>query len=112
MDRAAQLAFADQLRRAREAALNDAEAFDGIIHSIERLGSFLTQSIGALGKYKETLTRVAAASALAEDVPKRFRGLLMPFSQLFEVVRLARNDALHQGAFARANGGRAIRALI
>jgi hypothetical protein len=38
MERAAALVFADQLRIAREAAFRDAEAFDGIIQTVERLG--------------------------------------------------------------------------
>jgi hypothetical protein len=50
--------FADQLRTAREAALKDAEAFDGIIHAIERLGSFLMGSTLDLGKYKDHLSKI------------------------------------------------------
>jgi len=108
MERAAALAFADQLRNAREAALNDAEAFDGILHTVERLGSFLTQNIGDLGKYKDELAEIASTSAMAEEVPMCFRGVLTPFSQLFDLVKDARNDALHQGAFARHLTGHAI----
>ena len=40
------IAFANQLRSARLTALRDAEAFDEIIHVVERLGSYL---------YKESL---------------------------------------------------------
>jgi hypothetical protein len=36
-------AFSDQFRAARLVALADAEAFDGIIHVVERLGSYLTK---------------------------------------------------------------------
>lgn len=108
MERAAALAFADQLRSAREAALRDAEAFDAIIHAVERLGSFLTQSVGHLGRYETELSKLAASSAMAEEVPRRFRGVLASFPQLFDLVRDARNDALHQGAFARHLTGHAI----
>lgn len=83
MERAAALAFADQLRNAREAALNDAEAFDGIHHAIERLGSFLTQNIGDLGKYKDEIEKIASTSAMAEEVPKCFRGVLTPFLVIY-----------------------------
>jgi len=98
MERQAALAFADQFRSAREAALRDAEAFDGIVYAMERLGSFLTRRTLDLGKYEDHLAKIAAKS---DDVPRLFRGALTPFSVLFDVVREARNDALHQGAFAR-----------
>ena len=101
MKRVQALAFADQLRSAREDALKDAEAFDAIIHAIEGLGSFLTGRILDLGKYEKELQKLSANSALAEEVPKEYRVFLTPFSQLYDMVRVARNDALHQGAFAR-----------
>ena len=94
------LTFANQLRCAREIALKDAEAFDAIIHAIEGLGSFLTGKILDLGKYKKELEKLSSNSALAEDLPKEYR-VFLTFSQLYELVRVARNDALHQGAFAR-----------
>ena len=95
------LAFADQLRAAREAALRDSEAFDEIIHSIERLGCFLTLRCSGLGEYRDELEKIALRSALAEEVPKLCRGALTPFSRRYNLVKDARNDALHQGAFAR-----------
>jgi hypothetical protein len=39
MERIAALTFADQLRVARESALKDGEAFDEIIHAIERMSN-------------------------------------------------------------------------
>jgi CBS domain-containing protein len=106
--RVAALVFADQLRSAREAALKDAEAFDGIIHAVERLGSFLSPKSENLGQYKCELEKIASTSAMAEEVPKSFRNVLTPFSLLFDLVKDARNDALHQGAFARHLTGHAI----
>jgi hypothetical protein len=67
MDRNAAITFSDQLREAREDALRDAEAFDGIIHAVERLGSFLRGKITHLGDYKERIQESAGRSALAED---------------------------------------------
>ena len=81
MERIAELAFADQLRAAREAALRDSEAFDVIIHSFERLGSFLTLKCSALSEYGDELEKIALTSALAEEVPKLCRGALTPFSR-------------------------------
>ncbi len=93
MERIPSLAFADQLRAAREAALKDAEAFDEIIHSIERLGSFLTQKCSGLGDYGDELEKIALASAIAEEVPRLCPGALTPFSRLDDLVQNARNDA-------------------
>lgn len=101
MGRDVALTFCDQLRQARENAFRDAEAFDDIIHVVERLGSFLDGQIGDLGKYKEVIERAAEGSALAQEVPAQWRGLHVPFSLLYDIVKDARNDALHQGAFAR-----------
>jgi hypothetical protein len=93
IESAAALNFANQLRSAREAAIKDGEAFDVVIHAIERLGSFLLKCArGALGKYEKDLADLCGAST--DDT-------ITPFSRLFESVRDARNDALHQGAFAR-----------
>lgn len=100
--------FANQLRSARLMALGDAEAFDGIIHAVERLGSYLSKERlgdrgehGSLGKYASDLKDLAAHSAMAVETPDRFRTLLTPFGALYDLVTVARNDALHQGAFAR-----------
>lgn len=83
------------------AALAHAEAFDEIIHTVERLGSYIEGKQLDLGRYREALKCVAERSSLAEEIPNQFRGLLTPFSELQESVRIARNDALHQGAFAQ-----------
>jgi CBS domain-containing protein len=108
MDRSAVLTFCEQLRQARDNAFRDAEAFDEIIHVVERLGSFLDKKLGDLGKYKKNIEERARQSALAEDVPVLWRGLHIPFSLLYDLVKDARNDALHQGACARYLTGHAI----
>lgn len=99
--RAAEIAFASQLREARAAASRDAEAFDAGIHAVERLGSYWTRQVGDLGKYKEDLEKLASRSGLATEVPNSARGTLTPFLEQYALVREARNDAAHQGAFAR-----------
>ena len=100
--------FANQLRTARLAALADAEAFDEIIHVVERLGAYLTREQqlkegepSALGWYADVLGELASDSGMADEVPNEFRAILTPFKALYQSVRVARNDALHQGAFAR-----------
>jgi hypothetical protein len=103
---AAAITFADQLRLARYSALGDAEEFDEIIHTVERLGSYLTKEKfgdrgkdGDLGKYRDALANLASRSGLAYVADHE--QLLTPFDRLYELVRMARNDAMHQGAFAR-----------
>jgi hypothetical protein len=92
--------FSGQFREARENALRDSEAFDGIVHVVERLGSFLCKSIIDLGRYREKIEERAGHSALArrysQPVPRCSHSFLM----LYELVRSGRNDAPHQGAFA------------
>jgi len=101
MDRSALVTFSDQLREARENALRDSEAFDNIIHVVERLGSYLCGRITNLGDYKKKIQESASNSALSDDIPSQRPDVHIPFSMLYELVREARNDALHQGAFAR-----------
>src|SRR5438067_559489 len=102
LERGAVISFRSQLRQSREHALRDAEAFDEIIHTIELLGLMLYECdrVGDLGKYKAGMVRLAAESALAEDVPQAWRDVHMPFSLLYDIVTNARNDALHVGAYA------------
>jgi len=55
MDRSAVHTFCEQLRQARDHAFRDSEAFDEIIHVVERLGSFLYKALGDLGSYKKDI---------------------------------------------------------
>jgi predicted transcriptional regulator len=100
--------FADQFRSARLAALSDGEAFDEIIHVIERLGSYLcreelakSKDNGSLGSYRARLLVLVQSKGMAEESRPQFRNLITPFETLYNLVKDARNDALHQGAFAR-----------
>lgn len=93
--------FRLQFLHAREDALKDAEAFEGIIHVVERLGQFLFPKGRGLGDYKPAVSKVAKHSALATDVPAKTRNVHTPFDLLYNIVKNGRNDALHMGAFAR-----------
>ena len=66
--------FRLQLQLARENALKDAEAFDGIIHVVERLGSLGLGRLADLGAYKPKVAEVAERSPLA-TVHTRWRGV-------------------------------------
>ncbi len=93
--------FRLQLQAARENALKDAEAFEGIIHVVERLGSFCLGRVGDLGKYQTIVEEVASYSPLASELPSQWRNVHTPFSLLYDIVRNARNDAMHSGVSAR-----------
>lgn len=112
MDRNAITIFCEQLRDARLEALADAEAFDSIIHVIERLGSFCTGKIGTLELYRLRLWSEANRSPLAEEIPTKWPDLHLSFRRLYELVQDARNYALHQGAFARMLTDHAIQLSI
>lgn len=88
LDDSAVLFFRGQLREARVRALKDAEHFDDLLFAFERLGSFVTGGPGNLGRY------IRPIAAIARDGEAELQ-------QLLDVVRQARNDALHQGAAAR-----------
>jgi predicted transcriptional regulator len=118
-NRQAAIFFTSQLRKARLATLADAEAFDEIIHVLEKLGSYLTREaqrdVGCssnLGQYEDALGELASHSGMADDVPSEFRSILTPFKTLFQSVRVARNDAMHQGAFARHLARHAVQLAI
>ncbi len=92
--------FRDRLRDARAAAFQDAEAFDEIIVVIERLGAMLVGPKNGLGEYQTAITKLASDSPMAK-VPDEWKGLHLPFTSLFNAVRIRRNEAFHTGAVAR-----------
>jgi hypothetical protein len=71
------------------------------LFTLERFGVYLTGKIQTLNEYETAIQKVALESPLAEYVPTHHNSYHLVFSKLFELVRNARNDALHQGAFAR-----------
>ena len=97
----AKMHFRDELRAARAETYRDAEAFDKVLFAIERLGSFIARKIGTLKTYESHLQQKAILSPLAEDIPKQLPDWHAPFSALYALLIVARNEALHQGAVAR-----------
>jgi CBS domain-containing protein len=93
--------FRDQFRQARARALQDAEGFQDTIFVLERFGVYLTGRTLSLGNYKKGIEQEAIKSPLAEDIPEEHTTWHSKFATIYETVRDARNDALHQGAFAR-----------
>jgi hypothetical protein len=100
--------ISEQFPSARMAALADAESFDRIIHVVERLGSYLTKELlsdkgthGNFCAYRVKLCELARKSSLGNTSRGNLTSVLTPFEILFNLVKDGRNDALHQGAFAR-----------
>jgi hypothetical protein len=101
LDAPALIATRAEFRDARERVLKDVEAFDAVIFAVERLGVLLTERIGDLGKYERCICQLAEASPMAHAIPVNRRVWHVPFRELYTLVRQARNDAVHQGAYAR-----------
>ena len=93
--------FRDQLRSARAVVLADAEGFQAVLHSLELLGQQLVGEVLNLGKYEEKVSRLADSSPLSTDIPSEWPGFHTKFRALYDELRRARNDAVHQGAHAR-----------
>jgi CBS domain-containing protein len=101
LNREVALYFRDQLRDARAAALRDAEAFEQLVFVVERIGVYLTGKIENFSRYSGPIAEEARRSLLAEAIPTQLPNWHAPFTTLYDLVRQARNDALHEGAFAR-----------
>ncbi len=109
------LYFRNELRDARAVALQDAEAFDEIVHVLERMGAFLRgeeKVFGTLYKFTKLINSEAGGSPLAEQIPSKCSDVHLSFSELYELVRDGRNKAMHDGSFARHLTFRAIELSI
>ena len=93
--------FRDRMRNARATALKDAENFDEIVFCVESLGQLLLRKVGALHQYRPYIRELAHRSVLGEKLPDLLRRHHVPFDQLYETLRLTRNDAFHQGVRVR-----------
>lgn len=95
------LFYRDQLRIARYAALADAEAFSGICFVLEALGLRLLGKQGDLSKYESRINEYAQKSSIFDRFAKEPQIHFKTFAGLYQIVRMARNDAMHIGAYAR-----------
>jgi predicted transcriptional regulator len=93
--------FRDQLRAARAMALADAAGFHEVLRAIELIGQQKSGDIKGLGYYKPCLSDLASRSEFAGVVPTQYSEYHTGFDTLFNEMRQARNDAVHQGAYAR-----------
>lgn len=86
---------------ARDAAFRDAEGFQHILFTLEKLGQFLSRKTGSLWEYRLDICTLASQSCLADEIPAVYRNWHTPFQHLYDLVKDARNDAMHQGSRAR-----------
>lgn len=102
----------DQLRAARYAALADAEGFHAVCYALEALGLRLLGKKADLGKYKPRLYDLSRESVVLTEMSQIRAGLFGKFDSLFDLVRSARNDAMHTGVYARHATAAAIELCI
>jgi CBS domain-containing protein len=101
MDPEQAIYFRDQLREARARALRDGEGFQHVLLCLERIGETLHDSVLSLGLYRDRLSAIADASPLGATIPRKLSRWHTPFADLYAEFVMARNDAVHQGAYAR-----------
>lgn len=106
------LYYRDQLRSARYAALADSEGFLAVCFALESLGLRLTGRKADLGAYQKRLKQIAEDSVVLSELTERFPSTFTHFDALFELVRTARNDAMHTGVYARHATAAAIELCI
>jgi CBS domain-containing protein len=102
----------DQLRAGRYAALADAEGFHSICFALEALGLRLLGEKAALGKYGPRLQELAKDSIVLTELSVAQPGRFSRFEPLFNLVKSARNDAMHTGVYARHATSAAIELCI
>lgn len=98
--------YRDQLRQARYAALADSEGFLDICFAIEELGVRLTGKQSAMSDYEGKIGRLVPAKKRKSQQTLALD--FSAFSALYQIVRTARNDAMHTGSYARHITGKAI----
>lgn len=110
------LFYRDRLRAARYAALADAEGFTEICFAVESLGMRLHRKQAALGKgtegYAPHIRKLSELVSGRDALVEQFPGCFSRFDALYEMLRSARNDAMHGGAYARHATSAAIEICI
>jgi len=93
--------YRDELRAARYSALADSEGFLAVCYALEALGLRMLGRKADLGKYEPNLKQVAMQSIVLRELTTSFPETFTTFDALFDLVRTARNDAMHTGVYAR-----------
>lgn len=95
------LMYRDRLRAARYAALADSEGFTQICYELEALGVRLLGKQESLGMYRGKIEGIAKKSLVLIAMQEGPPGMFKRFQALYFIVRKARNDNMHLGAYAR-----------
>jgi hypothetical protein len=106
------LYYRDHLRSARYTALADAEGFQSVCYALEALGMRLLGKRRDLGRYSRPLRDLAIKSTTLTELAIEFPSRFSSFDGLFAQVRIARNDAMHSGVYARHATAAAIEVCI
>jgi len=101
LEREEWLHYRDRLRTARYCALADAEGFGEICFALEALGLRLLGKKSDMGHYTEAIRKLAEDSVVLTELSVEFPKYFAKFDALYETVRIARNDAMHTGVYAR-----------
>lgn len=104
--------YRNLFRQARESALRDAEGFHDVFFAMERLGARLLNRVGTLNDYQPALVRFLQSARVAGHGEGRDSDWHTPVKLLVDQLRVARNDAMHQGAYARHLTSHAVNAAI
>ena len=95
------LFYRNRLREARYAAFADAEGFGAICFALEALGLRLLGKQKAMGGYEKKIRPLAEKSFVLTEMAALFPSRFKTFGALYAIVKTARNDAMHTGAYAR-----------
>ena len=94
------LTFRNEFREARLKVLANAENYQELLFVLERLGTHLAGKNVGLAKAKPHIVELVEHGALNGEPAAYDTGELRA-SELYDLVRHARNDAMHEGTFAR-----------
>ena len=94
------LTFRDAFREARLKVLANAENYQELLFVLERLGTHLAGKNVGLARAKPRIMELVKHGALNGEPAASGTGELRA-SELYDLVRHARNDAMHEGTFAR-----------
>jgi CBS domain-containing protein len=93
--------FNEEFKKAITSDQRDAEGFQEILFAIEKLGITLSGKVVGLGEYKNYIEAFVEKAPLARSIKADLAHWHLPFSELHDLVRDARNDAFHSGSIAR-----------
>jgi len=104
--------FLNEFRCARRQVLRDAEAADSVIFALEKFGQYQSGRQQSLVRFRAGLSRFAEASILHSDLPAQWSHFHISFNRLFDSLVQCRNDAMHQGVFARTLATHAVQLAL